>query len=75
MRSEDVILQTIETETQQKSTDTSAKKFYVTGTQPLRHRWKKCVDKGDFVQSNFDFEKGVPMIYVNFIIIVSIVAE
>ena len=27
------------------------------------------------MQSNFNLEKGVPMIYVNFIIIVSTVAE
>ena len=39
-----------------------------TRVQRLIQSWKKCIDKGrDFVKS---FIKDVPMIYVNFIIIV-----
>ena len=38
------------------------------GIQCLMQRWKECVDnQGDLVKK-INFVKGIPMIYVNFIV-------
>ena len=48
-----------------------SKEFYTTRIQPVMQRWKKCIDDGDMWKSNLNFVKDIPMIYLNFIVIIS----
>lgn len=53
-----------------------SKEFYLTSIQCLTQRWKKCTgNEGVLWSNNVNLVKEVPVIYLNFIVIVSTVSE
>jgi len=53
-----------------------SKEFYLTSIHCLTQRWKKCTgNEGGLWSNNLSLVKEVSMIYLNFIVIVSIVSE